>query len=132
MNKVKPVNYKKEKHRFNVGIGASVFVLTAGLIFGLTGLFFYMDAIGQAAAAQKREETFDPWADSARNGRLSWMTGKIIGLTEEFAADFKETYHYYFAFDEDWYPFIVKMKGALGEEFQPYEDYVYEDGAQMP
>lgn len=132
MNKVKPVNYQKERRRTTIGIGASVFVLAMGLIFLLTGLFFYMDALGQAAAAQRREEAFDPWADSGRNGRLSWKTGKIIGLTEEFAADFKETYHYYFAFDQDWYPFIIKMKGTLGEEFQPYEDYVYEDGAQEP
>lgn len=131
-SQVKPVNYKKEKRRSVVGIAASVFVLVMGLIIALAGLFFYMDAIGQAAVARKREEAFDSWADSSRNGRLSWKTGEIIGLTDEFAADFKETYHYYFAFDADWYPFIIKMKGDIGEEFQPYMDFVYEDGAEMP
>ncbi len=132
MNKLKAVNYQKEKRRTVTGIAASVFVLAVGLIFALTGLFFYMDAVGQAAAAQKREEAFDPWADSEKNGRISWKTVEITGLTEEFAADFKETYHYYFAFDQGWRPFIIKMKGDLGEEFQPYTDYVYEDGAQEP
>ncbi len=130
MNKI--VDYKKDKKRAMTGIVVSALLLMVGLIAGLTGLFFYLDSVAVAAEARGRETAFDPWEDSSSGIQDSWKTWEIVGLTDEFAADFKETYHYYFAFDPDWYLTIVKMKGELGEEFQPCLDFVYEDEAEEP
>lgn len=130
MNKI--ADYKKDKRRAATGIGAAVFLLVMGLIGDLTGLFFYLDSVAAASQAQGRKTAFDPWEDSSSGIQNSWKTWEIVGLTDEFAADFKETYHYYFAFDPDWYLTIVKMKGELGEEFQPCLDFVYEDEAEEP
>ena len=112
MNKI--VDYKKDKKRAMTGIVVSALLLMVGLIAGLTGLFFYLDSVAVAAEARGRETAFDPWEDSSSGIQDSWKTWEIVGLTDEFAADFKETYHYYFAFDPDWYLTIVKMKGELG------------------
>lgn len=125
-------NYKKKKQKAMMGIVVSAIILVLTLSMGLAGLFFYLDASAEAGKAQQREEWFDPWEDCKSGTQDSYKKWEIIGLTEEFASDFKETYHYYFAFDEEWYPFIVKMKGALGEEYDPYLDYVYEDDAAEP
>lgn len=130
MNKI--VDYKRAKKNAVRGIVFSVILLMAGLIGCLTGLFFYLDSVAEAAKAQQREEPFDPWEDSSKGVQNSWKTWEIMGLTDEFASDFKETYHYYFAFDPDWYLTIIKMKGSLGEEFQPCQDFVYEDEAEEP
>lgn len=125
------INYKKEKRRANIGIAASAAVLVLALSISLAALFFYLDAVGETRKCQQREEEFNPWEDSSK-GQDSYKVWEALGLTEEFAADFKETYHYYFAFDTEWYPFIIKMKGDLGEEFQPLVDFVYENNAQEP
>ena len=125
------VNYGREKQRNTTGIIGFVIILIMASICGLSGLFFYMDAASKASRARQREERFDPWEDGSQV-QDAWKTWEIVGLTEEFAADFKETYHYYFAFDREWYPFIIKMKGDLREEYQPYMDYVYEEGAPQP
>ncbi len=125
------INYQKEKRKANIGIVASATVLVLALSISLAALFFYLDAVGEARTCQQKEEDFNPWENS-NYGQYSYKTWEICGLTEEFAADFKETYHYYFAFDPEWYPFIIKMKGELGEEFQPLVDYAYEDNAEEP
>lgn len=125
-------NYKKKKRRAMIGIVVSAIILVLTLSMGLAGLFFYLDAVEKASRAQQREEWFDPWEDSGSGRQDAFKTWEIIGLTEEFASDFKETYHYYFAFDKEWYPFIVKMKGELDEGFGPYMDYVYEEDAAEP
>lgn len=125
------INYQKEKRKANIGIVASATVLVLALSISLAALFFYLDALGEVRRCQQKEEDFNPW-DNSSYGQYSYKTWEICGLTEEFAADFKETYHYYFAFDPEWYPFIIKMKGELGEEFQPLVDYAYEDNAEEP
>ena len=130
MNKI--VDYKRDKKNAVKGIVFSVVVLMMGLIGGLTGLFFYLDSASQAAAARQGETVFDPWEDSGEGVQNSWKTWEVMGLTDEFASDFKETYHYYFAIDPEWCFTIVKMKGELGEEFQPCVDYVYEEEAEEP
>lgn len=125
------VNYEKEKRRAAVGIVVSAIILALALSTGLAAWFFFLDASAQALRAQKNEQWFDPWEDGGES-QEAYKCWKIIGLSEEFAADFKETYHYYFAFDTEWYPLIVKMKGDLGEEFGPYRDVVYKDEATEP
>ena len=100
------INYQKEKRKANIGIVASATVLVLALSISLAALFFYLDAVGEARTCQQKEEDFNPWENSSY-GQYSYKTWEICGLTEEFAADFKETYHYYFAFDPEWYPFII-------------------------
>lgn len=125
------VNYEKEKRRAVTGIVASAIVLALASSMVLAAWFFFLDAASHAMAAQKKEQWFDPWEESG-GIQEAYKCWEIIGLSEEFAADFKETYHYYFAFDTEWYPLIVKMKGELGEEFGPYMDVVYKDDAAEP
>lgn len=124
------LDYKKEIRRTTIGIVASAIVLMLAFSLGLSALFFYLDAVGEAAAARGREEPFDPWEGG--NVQDSYKTWQVLGLTDEFASDFKDTYHYHFAFDTGKYVVIVRMKGDLGEEFAPYVDYVYEDEAESP
>ena len=95
------VNYGREKQRNTTGIIGFVIILIMASICGLSGLFFYMDAASKASRARQREERFDPWEDGSQV-QDAWKTWEIVGLTEEFAADFKETYHYYFAFFIHW------------------------------
>lgn len=124
------LDYKKEIRRATIGIVASAIVLMLAFSVALSALFFYLDAVAEAAIAQKREGPFDPWEDSGRQD--SYRTWRVLGLTDEFASDFKDTYHYHFAFDTDKYVVIVRMKGELGEEFTPYVNYVYEEEAESP
>lgn len=125
-------DYKKKKKKAMVGIVISVTILVLTLSTGLAGLFFYLDATAEAGRAQQKQKWFNQWEDSTTTVQDAYRTEQIIGLTEEFASDFKETYHYYFAFDTEWYPLIVKMKGPLGEEFGPLTDYIYKDDMDEP
>lgn len=125
-------DYKKKKKKAMVGIVISVTILVLTLSTGLAGLFFYLDATAEARRAQQKQKWFNQWEDSTTTVQDAYRTEQIIGLTEEFASDFKETYHYYFAFDTEWYPLIVKMKGPLGEEFGPLTDYIYKDDMEEP
>lgn len=125
------VNYAKEKRRATTGIVASVIVLALSVSIGLSGWFFFLDAAAQAIKAQKNEQWFDPWEKGTQK-QNSYKCWNMTGLSEEFAVDFKETYHYYFAFDSSWNPVIVKMKGDLEESYQPYVDAVYVEGMEFP
>lgn len=125
------VNYAKEKRRATTGIVASAVVLALSVSIGLAGWFFFLDAVAGAMKAQRNEQWFDPW-DKGTQKQNSYKCWNMTGLSEEFAVDFKETYHYYFAFDSSWNPVIVKMKGELEESYQPYVDAVYVEGMEFP
>lgn len=124
------VDYKKLKRNATIGIAVSAVILVLALSISLAGLFFFLDASVEASKAQGREERFDQWEDSSQGRQNSYKTWEIMGMTEEFASDFKETYHYCFAFDKERYPFIIKIKGNLGEKYQPYIDYLYNEGEE--
>jgi len=125
------INYEKEKRRATVGIVASAIFLALVVSIGLAGWFFFLDAWAEAIKAQRNEQWFDPQEDSA-GWQDSYKCWEMTGISEEFAVDFKETYHYYFAFDSSWNPVIVKMKGDFEEAYQPYRDAVYDEGAKPP
>ncbi len=124
------VSYEKQKCRAVTGIVSSAVVLGLSLSIALAGWFFFLDAWGQALRAQQRETWFDPWEDGGKI-QTSYKCWNMTGLSEEFAMDFKETYHYCFAFGQTGVPLIVKMEGSL-EGFQPYRDALYVEGAQLP
>jgi hypothetical protein len=53
-------------------------------------------------------------------------------MTREFAADFKETNHYYFAYDENLLPYIVQVHGDLPEEYLKIQSYLYDESEEAP
>lgn len=53
-------------------------------------------------------------------------------MTLEFASDFKETNHYYFAYDEELLPFIVQVHGDLSEEYLRIQSYLYDETEEAP
>ncbi len=53
-------------------------------------------------------------------------------MTQEFASDFKETNHYYFAYDEKLLPFIVQVHGNLSEEQLRIQSYLYDESEEAP
>lgn len=53
-------------------------------------------------------------------------------MTREFAADFKETNHYYFAYDENLLPYIVQVHGDLSEEYLKIQSYLYDESEEAP
>lgn len=123
-------SYEKQKRRATAGIVSSAIVLGLSLSIALAGWFFFLDAWGQALRAQQRETWFDPWEEVGKI-QNSYKCWSMTGLSEEFAVDFKETYHYCFAFGQTGVPLIVKMAGTM-EEFQDYRDALYVEGAQLP
>lgn len=129
---MKPVNYKKQKRNALVGIVASVFVTVLSVILAVTGMFFYLDASQESRISQAKETPFNP-LERATSFQDSYKTMDIVGLSYDFAVDFKETYHYYFAFDDQGYPIIVKMKGDLTPEYQALVDFLFGDESmEMP
>lgn len=125
------VDYNKERRRAVVGIVSSAIVIALSVSLGLAGWFFFLDASAQAIRAQRNERRFDPQQEVGER-QDAYSCWEMAALSEEFAVDFKETYHYYFAFDSSWNPVIVKMKGELDETFEPYLDAVYIEGAEFP
>lgn len=129
---MKPGNYKKQKKQALAGIVASVFVVVVAGILAVTGLFFYLDASQESRASQAKETPFNP-LERAGGFQDSYKTMDIVGLSYDFAVDFKETYHYYFAFDAQGYPVIVRMKGDLTPEYQALVDFLFGDESmEMP
>jgi len=53
-------------------------------------------------------------------------------MTQEFASDFKETNHYYFAYDENLLPYIVELHGDLAEEYLKIQSYLYDESEEAP
>lgn len=125
------VNTEKQRHKAVGGIVSSCILIGLALSIGLAGLFFFLDAWGQVLKARQREQWFDPWGESAES-QYAYQCLDITGLSQEFAVDFKETRCYCFAFGPSGGPVIVKIQGDLEEQFQPYRDALYEDGAEMP
>ena len=107
---MKQITIRQRKKNAVTGIVFGAIALIFGVILAVTGMFFYIDASVEAKKSQARETAFDPW-ETGSSAQESYKVVNAIGLTYDFAVDFKETYHYYFAFDEEGHSAIVKMKG---------------------
>ena len=129
---MKQVTTRQKKKNAVTGIVFGAIALIFGAILAVTGMFFYIDATAEVKKSQSSETPFDPW-ETGGSARNSYKVMDIIGLTYDFAVDFKETYHYYFAFDEEGHSVIVKMKGELAPEYQPLVDFMFGDESmEMP
>ena len=129
---MKQITIRQRKKNAVTGIVFGAIALIFGAILAVTGMFFYIDASVEAKKSQARETAFDPW-ETGSSAQESYKVVNAIGLTYDFAVDFKETYHYYFAFDEEGHSAIVKMKGDLAPEYQPLIDFMFGDETmEMP
>lgn len=128
----KQITTRQKKKNAVTGIVFGAMALIFGAILTLTGMFFTIDAGVEARKSQAKETPFDPW-ETGSVIQASYKTIDVVGLTYDFAVDFKETYHYYFAFDEQGHSVIVKMKGELAPEHQALVDYLFGDETmEMP
>ncbi len=123
---MKQVTTRQKKKNAVTGIVFGALALMFGAILAVTGMFFFIDASVESKKSQAKESIFDPW-ETGSSAQESYKTVNAIGLTYDFAVDFKETYHYYFAFDEEGHSVIVKMKGELEPEYQVLVDFMYGD-----
>lgn len=129
---IRQTDYRQQKKTAMFGIVVGIIVIILGAILAGVGLFCFLDAKVESGKSQTREEWFNPW-DREWSNQDSYKTLDVVALSYDFAVDFKETYHYYFAFDEEWYPYIIKMKGDLSPEYQPLVDYMFGDESmEMP
>ncbi len=124
---LRPTDYKKDRKRAVTTVALGLTAAAAGLVLVVTALFFFMDSSRRAMESQARETWFDPWEKLAWDIQDSYKTLEVVALSYDFATDFKETYHYYFAFDREGYPYIVKMKGELNAGYQVLVDYLFGD-----
>ena len=125
-NTIRKADSRQQKKTASVGIAAGIIAVLAGAVLAGVGLFCFLDSKVESGKSQARVEWFNPW-DRSWSNQGSYKTLNAVALSYDFAVDFKETYHYYFAFDEGWYPYIVKMKGDLNPEYQPLIDYMFGD-----
>lgn len=123
---VRQITTKQRKKNAVTGIVIGAIALIFGAVLAVTGMFFYIDASVKSKKSQAKEFPFDPW-ETGSSTQESYKTINAIGLTYDFAVDFKETYHYYFAFDEEGHSVIVKMKGDLEPEYQELVDFMFGD-----
>lgn len=123
---IRQTDYRQQKKTAAIGIAAGIIAILAGAVLAGVGLFCFLDAKVESGKSQAREEWFNPWERGWSN-QDSYKTLDAVALSYDFAVDFKETYHYYFAFDEEWYPYIIKMKGDLSPECQTLVDYMFGD-----
>lgn len=129
---MRQVTTKQRKKNAVVGIVIGALALVFGAILVVTGMLFYIDASVKSQKSQASEQPFNPW-ETGSSTQESYKTANVIGLTYDFAVDFKETYHYYFAFDEQGHSIIVKMKGDLDPKYQELVDFTFGDESmEMP
>lgn len=127
---LRPVNYEKVKKGSAVGIAACVIWMLLGFLFLGVAAFYFIDAKMEEGKSQSQTAVFDPHQKYSLEN--SWKTIDAVGISYEFAEDFKGTNKYYIAFTEAGDFVIVKMKGDLPEEYQPLLDYMFNDAAAMP
>lgn len=120
---IKQTDYGKKKRTALIGIIFGIFLMVAGTGFLFLSGMYFLEARELEKRSQSSEMPFDPWQTS--NLENSWKTVEIIGMTWEFAEDFKGTYQYYLAFSELGDVYIVKMKGEPSAECQALIDYIY-------
>lgn len=129
-NLLRPVNYEKVKKGSVAGIVACVIWMILGLLFLAVAAFYFIDAKMEEGKSQSQTEEFDPYQRYSLEN--SWKTVSVIGISYEFAEDFKGANKYYMAFTESGDFVIVKRKGDLPEEYQPLLDYMFSDDSSMP
>lgn len=74
----------------------------------------------------------EPMEFHVYDGADIYSSLKAHMMTWEFASDFKETNHYYFAYDENLLPYIVQVHGDLPEEYLQIQSYLYDESGEAP
>jgi hypothetical protein len=80
----------------------------------------------------KAEPDVEPVQFHVYNGADIYGSLKAQAMTEEFASDFKETNHYYFAYDEEFLPYIIQLHGKLPEGSLKIQAYLYDESGEAP
>ena len=122
----KTTDYRKIKKNAAVFMGVGIAVLILGAAFLLVAGALLLDAGVKAKESREKEAVFDPFQQTGLEA--SYQTMDIVGLSYDFAEDFKGTYHYYLAFTDDLEIRVVKMKGEFPEEMEPLVNYLLYGG----
>ncbi len=119
-------DYRKIKKNAAIFMGVGIAIMILGTAFFLVAGALFLDAGVKARESQGKEEVFDPFRQTGLES--SYQTMDIVGLSYDFAEDFKGTYHYYLAFTHDLEIRVIKMKGEFPEEMEPLADYLLYGG----
>ena len=119
-------DYRKIKKNAAIFMGVGIAIMILGTAFFLVAGALFLDAGVKARESQEKEEVFDPFRQTGLES--FYQTMDIIGLSYDFAEDFKGTYHYYLAFTSDLEIRVIKMKGEFPEEMEPLADYLLYGG----
>lgn len=121
-------DYRKIKKNAAIFMGVGIAVMILGTAFLLVAGALFLDAGVKAGESREKEEVFDPFRRTGLES--SYQTMDIIGLSYDFAEDFKGTYHYYLAFTNNLEIRVIKMKGEFPEEMEPLADYLLYGGKE--
>lgn len=97
----------------------------------IIALSFFFAGIGMKLLGNTKPDV-KPVEFHVYDGADIYSSLKAQMLTQEFASDFKETNHYYFAYDENLLPFIVQVHGDLPEDNLKIQSYLYEESEEAP
>lgn len=119
-------DYRKIKKNAAIFMGVGIAVMILGTAFLLVAGALFLDAGIKARESREKEEIFDPYRRTSLES--SYQAMDIVGLSYDFAEDFKGTYHYYLAFTRNLEIRVIKMKGEFSEEMEPLADYLLYGG----
>ena len=97
----------------------------------IIALSFFLAGMGMKFLGNTEPEV-KPVEFHVYDGADIYSSLKTQMMTQEFASDFKETNHYYFAYDEALLPFIVQVHGDLPEEYLRIQSYLYDESEEEP
>lgn len=97
----------------------------------ITAVSFFGAGMGMKLLGSTKPDV-EPMEFHVYDGADIYSSLKAHMMTQEFASDFKETNHYYFAYDEKLLPYIVQVHGNLSEEYLQIQTYLYDESEEVP
>lgn len=97
----------------------------------ITAVSFFGAGMGMKLLGSTKPDV-EPMEFHVYDGANIYSSLKAHMMTQEFASDFKETNHYYFAYDEKLLPYIVQVHGNLSEEYLQIQTYLYDESEEAP